>query len=107
MYQRVMISAGIVLFVWLHSVGHTGGYYENAPWPIDRVYQTGYSINFGHVWVSGDLDYYHLTGDRRAREVAIEIADAVVSHMPTRYGTHIRVLGCSCSRPRQCHTRRS
>jgi len=79
--------------VWLHCVGHTGGYYDGAPLPVSRTYQMGHSTNFGHVWVSGDLDYYHLTGDRRAREVAIEIADAMVSHMPTQYGTHIRGLG--------------
>jgi len=79
--------------VWLHCVGHTGGYYDDAPLPVSRTYQMGHSTNFGHVWVSGDLDYYHLTGDRRARDVAIEIADAMASHMPTQYGTHIRALG--------------
>jgi len=79
--------------VWLHCVGHTGGYYEDAPLPVSRTYQMGHSTNFGHVWVSGDLDYYHLTGDRRARDVSIQIADAMASHMPTRYGTHIRALG--------------
>ena len=79
--------------VWLHCVGHTGGYYDGAPLPVDRTYQMGHSTNFGHVWVSGDLDYYHLTGDRRALEVSREIADAMTSHMPTQYGTHIRALG--------------
>jgi len=53
----------------------------------------GSSTNFGHVWDTGDLDYYLLTGDRRALEVSVEIADAMVSHMPTSYGTHIRALG--------------
>ena len=79
--------------VWLHCVGHTGGYYQDAALPVDRTYQMGHSTNFGHVWVSGDLDYYHLTGDRRARDVSIQIADAMVAHMPTQYGTHIRSLG--------------
>jgi len=79
--------------IWLHCLNHTGGYYENAPLPVSRTYQMGHSTNFGHVWVSGDLDHYYLTGDRRAREVAIRMADAMVSHMPTRYGTHIRALG--------------
>ncbi len=53
----------------------------------------GHSTNFGHVRVGGDLEYYYLTGDRRAREVATEIADAMVRHCPTDYGTHIRGLG--------------
>jgi hypothetical protein len=79
--------------IWLHCLNHTGGYYQDAPLPVSRTYQMGHSTNFGHVWVSGDLDYYYLTGDRRAREVALQIADAMVGHMPTSYGTHIRALG--------------
>ena len=79
--------------IWLHCLNHTGGYYEDAPLPVSRTYQMGHSTNFGHVWLSGDFDYYHLTGDRRAREVAVQMADAMVRHMPTRYGTHIRALG--------------
>jgi hypothetical protein len=53
----------------------------------------GHSTNFGHIWVSGDLDCYRLTGDRRARDVAVEMADAMASHMPTQYGDHIRAMG--------------
>ena len=79
--------------IWVHCLNHTGGYYENAPLPVDRTYQMGYSMNFGHVWVGGDFEYYCLTGDRRAREVAVEIADAMASHCPTAYGDHIRALG--------------
>ncbi|MHC4402805.1 MAG: exo-rhamnogalacturonan lyase family protein [Planctomycetota bacterium] len=79
--------------IWLHCLNHTGGYYQNAPLPVSRTYQMGHSTNFGHVWVSGDLDYYFLTGDRRALEVSLDMADAMTSHMPTRYGTHIRALG--------------
>ena len=72
--------------IWLHCLNHTGGYYENAPLPVDRTYQMGHSTNFGHVWVGGDLEYYYLTGDRRALEVSCEIADAMVRHCPTQYG---------------------
>jgi hypothetical protein len=79
--------------IWLHCLNHTGGYYENAPLPVDRTYQMGHSTNFGHVWVGGDFEYYYLTGDRRAREVAIQIADAMVQHCPTAYSDHIRGLG--------------
>ncbi len=78
---------------WLHCCGHTGGYYLDAPLPVDRAYQMGYSTNFGHVWIEGDLEYYCLTGDRRALEVGRQIADAMASHCPTNYGTHIRNLG--------------
>lgn len=79
--------------IWLHACNHTGGYYENAPLPVDRTYQMGHSTNFGHVWVAGDLEYYYLTGDRRGRDVSIDIADAMARHCPTSYGTHIRNLG--------------
>lgn len=79
--------------VWLHCVGHTGGYYDKAALPVENTYQMGHSTNFGHVWVSGDLDYYHLTGDRRAREVALQVADTMAAQMPTAYGDHIRAVG--------------
>lgn len=79
--------------IWLHCLNHTGGYYENAPLPVERTYQMGHSTNFGHVWVGGDLEYYYLTGDRRALEVGIQMADAMVRHCPTAYGDHIRALG--------------
>jgi hypothetical protein len=79
--------------IWLHCLNHTGGYYSDAPLPVSKTYQMGHSTNFGHVWVSGDLDYYYLTGDRRAIDVSTEIADAMTAHMPNAYGNHIRVLG--------------
>jgi hypothetical protein len=79
--------------IWVHCLNHTGGYYDNPALPVARTYQMGYSQNFGHVWVGGDFEYYYLTGDRRAREVAIEISDAMVRHCPTAYGDHIRALG--------------
>jgi hypothetical protein len=79
--------------IWLHSLNHTGGYYANAPLPVDRTYQMGHSANYGHVWISGDLDYYHLTGDRRARDVALQVADMMATAMTAKVGTHIRTLG--------------
>ncbi|MCY3021490.1 MAG: hypothetical protein NTW87_20945 [Planctomycetota bacterium] len=79
--------------IWLHCLGHTGGYYDDAALPVEKTYQMGHSTNFGHVWVGGDFEYYYLTGDRRAREVGIEIADAMARHCPTQYSDHIRGLG--------------
>jgi hypothetical protein len=79
--------------IWIHCLNHTGGYYENAPLPVEKPYQVGYSRNFGHVWTGGDFEYYCLTGDRHAREVAVEMADAMVRHCPTAYSDHIRGLG--------------
>jgi len=81
--------------IWLHALNHTGGYYDEktSGLPVSRTYHLGHSTNFGHVWVTGDLDYYYLTGDRRARTVALQMADAMLRHIPNRYGTHIRALG--------------
>jgi hypothetical protein len=79
--------------IWLHSLNHTGGYYLDAPLPVERTYQMGHSSNYGHVWISGDLDYYYLTGDRRAREVALQVADMMATAMTAKVGTHIRTLG--------------
>jgi len=79
--------------IWLHSLNHTGGYYANAPLPVERTYQMGHSSNYGHVWITGDLDYYYLTGDRRAREVALQSADMMASTMTAKVSTHIRNLG--------------
>ncbi len=80
--------------IWVHSVGHTGGYFHNIPeLPVDRYYQMGHSANYGHVWATGDLLYYHLTGDRRAREVALEVADMMAANLYGKVDTHIRRLG--------------
>lgn len=79
--------------IWLHSLNHTGGYFLDAPLPVERSYQMGHSANYGHIWVSGDLDYYYLTGDRRARDVALLVADMMSSAMTSKVSTHIRTLG--------------
>lgn len=81
--------------IWLHALNHTGGYYDEktSGLPVDRTYHMGHSTNYGHVWIAGDLDYYYLTGDRRAREVALMVADTMARHCPTAYSDHIRGLG--------------
>ncbi|HUT36640.1 MAG TPA: hypothetical protein VNE39_24335 [Planctomycetota bacterium] len=81
--------------IWLHCLNHTGGYYDEktSGLPVARTYHMGHSTNYGHVWVAGDLDYYYLTGDRRAREVALQVADTMARHCPTAYSDHIRGLG--------------
>ncbi len=79
--------------VWLHCLNHTGGYYMDTSLPVSRTYHMGHSTNYGHVWSGGDFEFYLLTGDRRARDVALQISDAMARHCPTSYGTHIRALG--------------
>ncbi len=77
--------------IWLHSLNHTGGYYgqEDVPTGLGRPFWMGDSTNFGHVWVAGDLDYYHLTGDRRALEVSLQMADTMAQRMPIPFKTHM------------------
>ena len=83
--------------IWLHCLNHTGGYYEygKVDLPVSRTYFMGHSTNFGHVWVGGDLEYYLFSGDRRALEVGLMIADTMVENCPIGYGsgTHIRQQG--------------
>ena len=87
--------------VWLHQVGHTGGYYgryengryyDEAPLVMKGAYQVG-MYNWGHQWIGGVFDYYMLTGDRRALEVATMTADTIAADCPTHYSDHIRDLG--------------
>ena len=79
--------------VWCHSVGHTGGYYDRAPMKTSRWYQIGYLQEMGHVWIDGLSDWYAVTGNRRALDVAVMAADRVASVCPTGYSDHIRQLG--------------
>lgn len=87
----------IVGDIWLHCLNHTGGYYQEGEvdLPVSNTYFMGHSTNWGHVWVGGDAEYYLFSGDRRALEVSLEIADALASHCPIEYGsgTHIRAQG--------------
>jgi hypothetical protein len=87
----------IVGDIWLHCLNHTGGYYQHGEvdLPVSNTYFMGHSTNWGHVWVGGDAEYYLFSGDRRALEVSLEIADAMASHCPIGYGsgTHIRAQG--------------
>ena len=87
--------------VWLHQVGHTGGYYgryvdgkyqEIAPLIMTGPYQLG-MYNYGHQWIAGVFDHYFLTGDRRAWEVANLTSTTIAAACPTRYSDHIRDMG--------------
>lgn len=87
--------------VWAHSVGHTGGYYsrwvkdhyeDEAPLKQKGAPQMGF-WDHGHAWVGGVFDYYFLTGDRRAKDVAVLVSDTMAEFCPTPYTDHIRWIG--------------
>jgi hypothetical protein len=79
--------------IWTHSVGHTGGYYDEAPLEASNWMQGGALQNLGHVWIGGLSDCYVLTGNLRALDVAILAADRLASLCPVGYSDHIRALG--------------
>ena len=56
------------------------------------AYQLGLS-DLGHHWMGGELDYYCLTGDRRALEVVIMASDTMARLCPTPYTDHVRDIG--------------
>jgi len=68
--------------VYAHCIGHTGNYYPQSPVEGQGSPRGGFSIS--HSWVEGHLDYYFLTGDRRALEAAEMIADPWCSNHGTR-----------------------
>ncbi len=59
---------------WVHSMGHTGGYY-----PYDyigmSIYSQGYCENEGHMWSQGNFEYWLLTGDEQVRRAALQLSD--------------------------------
>lgn len=60
---------------WIHSMGHTGGYYP-PDYKNMKIYASpGWSDNRGHVWAQGLLEHYLLGGDRRSWETGKLIAD--------------------------------
>ncbi len=70
---------------WVHSMGHTGGYY-----PYDymdmSIYAQGYAENEGHMWNQGNLEYWLLTGDRQVRRAAMQLADWLAGPNTVNFG---------------------
>jgi len=72
--------------IWTHSLGHTGGYF-----PGDGAYEKGV-VGVSHTFGSGDIDYYYLTGDRRARKVTTQMADKLARQCPIGYSVSLRSM---------------
>ncbi|MDA0838450.1 MAG: hypothetical protein O2857_11765 [Planctomycetota bacterium] len=59
--------------VYVHQMGHVGGYYtESVPGTLGIPQAGG---NIGHAWAEGHFAHYFLTGDRRSYEAGKVIAD--------------------------------
>jgi len=60
-------------FVYIHQMGHVGGYYDkpvpgSLGWP-----KAGGSVT--HAWAEGHFNHYFVTGDRRSYETGRAVAD--------------------------------
>lgn len=78
--------------VWSHSIGHTGGYFQESPVKGQGSPAGGFSSS--HTWTEGHYEHYFLTGDRRSLEVANNIADVYDTYATINYDfTNCRVPG--------------
>ena len=59
--------------VYVHQMGHVGGYYdEPVPGTLGIPRAGG---NIGHAWTEGHFGHYFLTGDRRSLETGLAVVD--------------------------------
>ena len=59
--------------VYVHQMGHLGGYYtESVPGTLG-IPRAGGSVS--HAWTEGHFDHYFLTGDRRSLQTGMAVAD--------------------------------
>ncbi len=59
--------------VYVHQMGHVGGYYtESVPGTLGFP-QAGYTVS--HAWTEGHFDHYFLTGDERSLDTGLAVAD--------------------------------
>ena len=75
-------ASGMVGGVYCHCIGHVGGYYPSGFRP--PASPRG-GCNSGHMWNRGTLLYHALTGDRRAREVAVQVSDHIAGTVTRAY----------------------
>lgn len=70
---------------WIHSVGHTAGYYPPDFHDMKQYASAGWSDNRGHIWCQGMFEQYLLGGDRRSWETARLIADWAAGPQTTNF----------------------
>ncbi|MBU0608388.1 MAG: fibronectin type III domain-containing protein, partial [Armatimonadetes bacterium] len=58
---------------WIHSMGHTGGYYTKDPFGGMGIAGSGFTPS--HTWTEGFCDWFSLSGDVTASENAALVAD--------------------------------
>ncbi len=70
---------------WIHSMGHTGGYYPPEYKDMHIYASPGWSDNRGHIWCQGLLQQYLLGGDRRQWDSGLLIADWAAGPQTTNF----------------------
>lgn len=65
-----------------HSLCHTGDYYPDSSRP-SGIFRGGW--NTGHLWTRGNLEYALMTGDDRARRIALQTADYLAGDLMVGY----------------------
>ncbi|MBT7302097.1 MAG: hypothetical protein HN849_21395, partial [Victivallales bacterium] len=60
-------------FVYVHQMGHVGGYYTKSVPNTLGIPRAGSSVS--HAWAEGHFDHYFLTGDRRSLAAGRALAD--------------------------------
>lgn len=82
------VPKGIPGKVYIHQVGHTGGYYDKSPKGLD-AWNHGWG-SATHSWCEGHFWYYFLTGDENARDAAFSTADY---HLRTGHSFYYHLAG--------------
>jgi hypothetical protein len=59
--------------VYVHQMGHVGGYYDEPVPDTLGIPRAG--GNIGHAWTEGHFEHYFLTGDRRSLETGLAVVD--------------------------------
>lgn len=70
---------------WVHSMGHTGGYYPHDYMGMS-IYAQGYAENEGHMWNQGNLAYWLLTGDQQVHRSAFQLGDWLAGPNTINFG---------------------
>ena len=82
---------------WMHSVGHTSGYFPYNYMGMAEYAHHCQSGHRGHMWNRGLLEHYLLGGDRRSWNTAILVADWVAGPQTTNYDYNVaRKVGWPC-----------
>ncbi|MDZ7618118.1 MAG: hypothetical protein U1E05_14025 [Patescibacteria group bacterium] len=66
-------NPGEIGLVYIHQMGHVGGYYDESVPNTLGIPRAGGSVS--HAWTEGQFDHYFLTGDPRSLETGMAVVD--------------------------------